>query len=158
MILPTQVSHVSLEGNISSSAPVHTDIKVSHDSLLKSALSQPTGSKTVLKWAKNTEKTNARRRYLYNQNPEAKQKSNLKNYYIHPFPIRKRALDAYYSNPSVKKRALHAYHFNPSPVKQRAYDSYHSNPSPVKRRVLDAYYKNHEVSNDNCIKIKRTNY
>ena len=33
-----------------------------------------------------------------------------------------------------------------SPIRKRALDAYHSNPSPAKRRVLDAYYKKHELN------------
>ena len=87
---------------ISCSAPVAADGKVLHDSLSESASSLSTDSKTALKWAKRKEKTNAKCRDLYYQNPEAKQKNSLKKYYIHSSSIRKRALDAYYSNPSVK--------------------------------------------------------
>ena len=91
----------NLVDNISCSAPVQ--IGIDNNSSMKSSSSYPSHNKADQKWAKRKDKINAEQRFLYNQDPESKQKSSWKNYYLHPSPVKKRALDAYYRKHELNK-------------------------------------------------------
>ena len=98
-------------GGISCSLPT-----ASIDTLDNTFLSQPT--KSSKRWAKYKEQVNAKRRQVYEQNPENKRSKSLAWYYLHPSPVRRRAFETYHSNPSpARRRALEAYHLNPSPAR-----------------------------------------
>ena len=103
-ILASQVSTCNVAQNINCSAPVQIGVDSNTNWFRESTLSQPSSTKAAQKWAKCKDKTNAKRRFIYHQNPESKQKNSLKSYYLHPSPVRKRALGAYHSNPSPVKR------------------------------------------------------
>ena len=80
-----------------------SDITLDNISNNNIQLTTPTSCKSSKTWAKRKEQTNARRRLLYKESPERKRNNSRKRYHMHASPVRKRVLEAYYSNPSPVK-------------------------------------------------------